>query len=84
MARLCKKGGFLINSMTKQYADVSKLGQHKYFKTEIISQFVDEYKHIEQYMEELEEEGTWKLMFRRVLDQYTKGNQGLVHAMRVL
>jgi len=67
MARLCKKGGFLINSMTKQYAD-----------------FVDEYKHIEQYMEELEEEGIWKLMFRRVLEQYTKGNQGLVHAMRVL
>ena len=23
MARICKKGGFLINSMTKQYADVS-------------------------------------------------------------
>jgi len=67
MARICKKGGFLINSMTKQYAD-----------------FVDEYKHIEQYMEELEEEGIWKLMFRRVLEQYTKGNQGLVHAMRVL
>jgi len=67
MARICKKGGFLINSMTKQYAD-----------------FVDEYKHIEQYMEELEEEGVWKLMFRRVLEQYTKGNQGLVHAMRVL
>merc|ERR1719427_739031 len=60
MARICKKGGFLINSMTKQYAD-----------------FVD------QYMEELEEEGTWKIMFRRILDQYTKGNQGLVHGMRV-
>jgi len=66
MARICKKGGFLINSMTKQYAD-----------------FVDEYKFIDQYMEELEEEGTWKIMFRRILDQYTKGNQGLVHAMRV-
>jgi len=67
MARICKKGGFLINSMTKQYAD-----------------FVDEYKFIEQYMEELEEEGTWKIMFRRILEQYTKGNQGLVHAMKVL
>jgi len=67
MARICKKGGFLINSMTKQYAD-----------------FVDEYKFIDQYMEELEEEGTWKIMYRRILEQYTKGNQGLVHGMRVL
>jgi len=67
MARLCKKGGFVINSMTKQYAD-----------------FVDEYKFIDQYMEELEEEGIWKIQYRRILDQYTKGNQGLVHGMRVL
>jgi len=67
MARLCKKGGFLINSMTKQYAD-----------------FVEEYKYIDQYIEELEEEGVWKIMFRRILPNYTKGNQGLVHGMRVL
>jgi len=67
MARICKKGGFLINSMTKQYAD-----------------FVDEYKFIDQYIEELEEEGTWKIMYRRVLDKYTSTNQGLVHGMRVL
>jgi len=67
MARICKKGGFLINSMTKQYAD-----------------FVDEYKFIDQYIEELEEEGIWKIKFRRILEKYTKGNQGLVHAMRVL
>lgn len=67
MARLCKKGGFVINSMTKQYAD-----------------FVDEYKFIDQYMEELEEEGIWKIQYRRILEQYTKGNQGLVHGMRVL
>jgi len=66
MARLCKEGGFLINSMTKQYAD-----------------FVDEYKNIDRYIEELEEEGTWKIMFRRILENYTKGNQGLVHGMRV-
>ena len=25
MARLCKEGGFLINSMTKQYADVRNI-----------------------------------------------------------
>jgi ubiquinone/menaquinone biosynthesis C-methylase UbiE len=67
MARLCKKGGFVINSMTKQY-----------------SEFVEEYKNIDRYMEELHEEGTWKLMYRRILDQYTKGNQGLVHGMKVL
>jgi len=67
MARLCKRGGFLINSMTKQYAD-----------------FVDEYKNIDQYIEELEEEGVWKIQFRRILQQYTKGNQGLVHGMQVL
>merc|ERR1719228_772543 len=66
MARLCKEGGFLINSMTKQYAD-----------------FVDEYKNIDRYIEELEEEGTWKIMFRRILENYTKGNQGLVHGMRI-
>jgi len=67
MARLCKKGGFVINSMTKQYAD-----------------FVEEYKFIDRYMEELEEEGIWKIQYRRILEQYTKGNQGLVHGMRVL
>jgi len=67
MARLCKKGGFLINSMTKQYSD-----------------FVDEYKNIDGYVEELDEEGTWKLKFRRILENYTKGNQGLVHGMQVL
>jgi len=67
MARLCKKGGFLINSMTKQYAD-----------------FVEEYKNINQYIEELEEEGIWKIQFRRILQNYTKGNQGLVHGMRVI
>jgi len=67
MARLCKRGGFLINSMTKQYAD-----------------FVDEYKYIDQYIEELEEDGVWKIQYRRILEQYTKGNQGLVHGMKVL
>jgi len=66
MARLCKPGGFLINSMTKQYAD-----------------FVDEYKHIDQYIEELERDGVWSISFRRILQNYTKGNQGLVHAMQV-
>merc|ERR1711892_591704 len=49
MARLCKPGGFLINSMTKQYAD-----------------FVDEYKHIDQYIEELERDGVWSISFRRI------------------
>ena len=38
-------------------------------------QFVDEYKNIDRYIEELEEEGTWKIMFRRILENYTKGNQ---------
>merc|ERR1719154_724319 len=66
MARLTKEGGFIINSMTKQYAD-----------------FVEEYKNIDKYVEELEEEGTWQIMFRRILQNYTKGNQGLVHAMRI-
>merc|ERR1719369_248471 len=66
MARLCKEGGFLINSMTKQY-----------------SEFVEEYKNIDRYVEELEEEGPWEIMFRRILQNYTKGNQGLVHAMRI-
>merc|ERR1719187_437208 len=66
MARLCKEGGFLINSMTKQYCD-----------------FVDEYKNIDGYIEELEDDGVWKIMFRRILNNYTKGNQGLVHAMQV-
>ena len=33
MARLCKEGGFIINSMTKQYADVCKL----YLNEEVIS-----------------------------------------------
>merc|ERR1711935_386031 len=66
MARLCKEGGFLINSMTKQYCD-----------------FVEEYKNIDKYIEELEDDGVWKIMFRRILNNYTKGNQGLVHAMQV-
>jgi len=66
MARLCKEGGFIINSMTKQYAD-----------------FVEEYKNIDKYVEELEDEGTWQIMFRRILSNYTKNNQGLVHGMRI-
>jgi len=66
MARLCKEGGFIINSMTKQYAD-----------------FVEEYKEIDKYVQELEDEDTWKIMFRRILENYTQGNQGLVHGMRV-
>ena len=38
---------------------------------------------MDKYIEELEEEGTWQIMFRRILQNYTKGNQGLVHGMRV-
>jgi len=52
--------------------------------TKQYADFVDEYKFIDQYIEELEEEGIWKIKFRRILEKYTKGNQGLVHAMRVL
>merc|ERR1740137_270598 len=38
---------------------------------------------MDKYIEELEEEGTWEIMFRRILKNDTKGNQGLVHAMRI-
>jgi len=67
MARCCKKGGFVVNSMTLQY-----------------THFVDEYKKIDQYVEELAESGVWKVMTRQILDQYIKGKQGLMHAMQVL
>jgi len=67
MARICKRGGFLMNSMTLQY-----------------TQFVEEYKSLNEYVEELAEEGVWDLKFRKVLDNYIEGKQGLVHAMKVL
>merc|ERR1712025_1089870 len=66
MARICKKNGILINSMTLQY-----------------SEFVDEYLFINEYIKELEEDRVWNLKFKKVLDNYIKGKQGLVHAMQV-
>jgi len=67
MARICKKGGIVINSMTLQY-----------------THFVNEYKDINEYVEELGQSGVWKVMKREILDNYIKGKQGLVHAMQVL
>ena len=66
MARLCKRNGVLINSMTLQY-----------------SEFVDEYLFINEYIKELEEDRVWNIKFKKVLDNYIKGKQGLVHAMQV-
>ena len=66
MARLCKRNGILINSMTLQY-----------------SEFVDEYLFINEYIKELEGDRVWNIKFKRVLDNYIKGKQGLVHAMQV-
>merc|ERR1719446_1613375 len=51
--------------------------------TKQYADFVEEYKNIDKYVEELEEEDTWQIMFRRILQNYTKGNQGLVHGMRI-
>merc|ERR1719290_881115 len=67
MARLCKKGGIVANSMTLQY-----------------SHFVEEYKCIDQYVEELAEAGIWKIVHRKIDNNYIKGKQGLIHAMRPL
>jgi len=67
MARLCKKGGIVANSMTLQY-----------------SHFVEEYKCIDQYVEELAEAGIWKIIHRKIDNNYIKGKQGLIHAMRPL
>merc|ERR1711970_1614980 len=66
MARMCRRNGFVINSMTLQY-----------------SHFVDEYKHIDEYVKELESDRVWNIKFKKVLDNYIKGKQGLVHAMQV-
>jgi len=67
MARICKKGGLVLNSMTLQY-----------------SEFVDEYLFINEYIQELEEDRVWMIEFKKVLDNYIRGKQGLVHAMKVL
>ena len=66
MARICKRNGILINSMTLQY-----------------SEFVDEYLFINEYIKELEQDRVWNVKFKKVLDNYIKGKQGLVHAMQV-
>jgi hypothetical protein len=66
MARLCKRNGILINSMTLQY-----------------SEFVDEYLFINEYIKELEDDRVWNIKFKKILDNYIKGKQGLVHAMQV-
>merc|ERR1719290_71207 len=65
MARICKKGGIVINSMTLQY-----------------SHFVDEYKNIDRYVQELGMSGVWKVHYRMVIEDYIKGKQGLIHAMQ--
>jgi len=67
MARICKKGGLVLNSMTLQY-----------------THFVEEYKCLNEYVQELEEERVWDIKFKKVLDNYIEGKQGLVHAMQVL
>merc|ERR1711887_415320 len=47
------------------------------------SEFVDEYLFINEYIEELETDRVWNIKFKKVLDNYIKGKQGLVHAMQV-
>ena len=44
---------------------------------------VDEYKHIDEYVKELEGDKVWNVKFHKILDNYIKGKQGLVHAMQV-
>jgi len=48
------------------------------------SHFVEEYKCIDKYVEELEEAGVWKIRHRKIMDDYIKGKQGLVHVMEPL
>ena len=47
-------------------------------------QFVDEYKNIDEYIEELEQFGVWKVMLRQVKEKYLVGKTALIHVMQVL
>lgn len=46
------------------------------------AQVVKEYKCIDQYVEDLEQAGVWKLLERKVTEQYCKNKKGLMHCLK--
>ena len=91
MARCCKRGGLVINSMTFKFTEVTKYLQitKQYLTCTLTStlcsfvKFVDEYKNIDLYVKELDQFGVWREISRQILDDYIIGKKGLVHAMQV-
>merc|ERR1711890_172068 len=66
MAKLCKSGGVVINSMTKHYTEI-----------------IPEYKNIEQWIKEKEDEGVWVVEEKREVANYMNGRMGMIHVLRV-
>eukprot|EP00092_Neocalanus_flemingeri_P008693 GFUD01009363.1.p1 GENE.GFUD01009363.1~~GFUD01009363.1.p1 ORF type:complete len:219 (+),score=70.13 GFUD01009363.1:95-751(+) len=66
MAKLCKPGGVVINSMTLEYTKI-----------------VEEYRGIEEYVKKLQDEGVWKIIKRKVIEDYINGKQGVIHILQV-
>ena len=81
MAKVCRPGGLVINSMTLEYTKVNanKTDQELMMK----SQIVKEYQGIDDYVAELQEEGVWTILSRKVISDYINGKDGLIHILRV-
>lgn len=48
------------------------------------AQTVEEYKDIDEYVEDLDKEGVWKLLERKVVEEYCRNKTGLMHCLKVL
>ncbi|XP_050739141.1 methyltransferase-like protein 27 [Eriocheir sinensis] len=67
LVRVAKNGGFVVNVM-----------RHEYLET------VAAYKEkLEPYMDQLEEDGKWRKVERRVVPNYYFGKEGVVYVYRV-
>merc|ERR1712059_125307 len=64
MAKLCRPGGVVINSMTKHYTEI-----------------IPEYKNIEEYVKQLEQEGVWLVEEKREVANYMDGKTGMIHVL---
>ena len=81
MAKVCRPGGLVINSMTLEYTkvNVNKTDQELMMKPQIVK----EYQGIDDYVAELQEEGVWTILSRKVISDYINGKDGLIHILRV-
>ena len=81
MAKVCRPGGLVINSMTLEYTKVNANKTDQ--ELMMTPQIVKEYQGIDDYVAELQEEGVWTILSRKVISDYINGKDGLIHILRV-